>query len=358
MKKRVLHVINSLSMGGAETLLANSLSPGGLNEHTENYLLYFNKSSILEKILDKNVKVICLNYKGGFDIFRIIREIKKVITENKIEIVHTHLTPAGVYTHLICPADVAHVHTIHSTYSMENETRWIMRFIDRHLFLKRKNCNIISLSEYTKADLLNTIKFRGKIFVLNNFVADRYFNLPARQYHRPVNKLNLVAAGALKELKNFEYLLQVFENLTNEEIYLDIYGEGNKDPYEAIIKNKNLKVRMMGRADDMATVIQNYDVFIMPSKFEGFPLSVFEAMAAGVPLMLSDIAPLKSIVKEYALYFQLNDAVKTAGQITAVLQNKINISQMAAQAKIYAEKTVRRDIYINNLLDIYNQLLL
>ncbi len=358
MKKKVLHVINSLTIGGAETLLANSLSPGGLNEHTENYLLYFNHTSILEHLIDKNVKIICLNYKGGFDILRILRETREVIVENKIDIVHTHLTPAGVYTHLVCPADVAHAHTIHSTYSMEKETRWFMRFIDRHLFLKRKNCNIISLSDYTKADLLNTIKFRGQIFVLNNFVADRYFNLPAREFHRPLNKLNLVAVGALKELKNFEYLLQVFENLTNEEIYLDIYGEGNKAAYEAIIKNKNLRVRMMGRADDMARVIQNYDLFIMPSKFEGFPLSVFEAMAAGVPLMLSDITPLKSIVKEHALYFQLNDAVKTAEQITAVLYNKIDIAQLAVQAKIYAERTVRRDIYINNLLDIYNQLLL
>ena len=169
--------------------------------------------------------------------------------------------------------------------------------------------------------------------------------------------MNLVAAGALKELKNFEYLLQVFENLTNEEIYLDIYGEGNKDPYEAIIKNKNLKVRMMSRADDMATVIQNYDLFIMPSKFEGFPLSVFEAMAAGVPLMLSDIAPLKSIVKEHAIYFQLNDAEKTAKQILTVQQNKIDISSMAVKAKLYAGKTVTRDIYIKNLLKIYDHLL-
>ncbi len=357
MKKKVLHVINSLTIGGAETLLVNSLSSGGLNEHTENYLLYFNQSSKLEHLIDKNVKIICLNYKGGFDILRILREIRKVIVEKKIDIVHTHLTPAGIYTYLVCPAGVAHVHTIHSTYSMEKETRWFMRFIDRHIFLKRKNCNIISLSEYTKADLLNTIKFRGKIFVLNNFVDDRYFNLPDRKYNRSVNKLNLVAVGALKELKNFEYLLQVFENLINEEIYLDIYGEGNKAEYETIIKNKNLKVRMMGREDDMATVIQHYDLFIMPSKFEGFPLSVFEAMAAGVPLMLSDIAPLKSIVKEHALYFQLNDEVKTAEQITAILHHKINIAQLAVQAKMYAERTARRDIYINNLLDIYNQLL-
>lgn len=356
MKKKVLHVINSLTIGGAETLLVNSLSPGGLNEHTENYLLYFNKSSNLEKLIDLNVKIICLSYKGGFDIIRLLRDIKNIITENKIEIVHSHLTPAGVYTHLVCPANVPHVHTIHSTYSMEKETRWFMRFIDRHLFLERKNCNIISLSGYTKADLLNALKFKGKIWVLNNFVADRYFNLPQKQYNKNTTKLHLVAVGALKELKNFEYLLEVFEHLTDKEIYLDIYGDGDKVKYETIIEDKKLKIRMMGRIDDMATVIQQYDLFIMPSKFEGFPLAVFEAMAAGIPLMLSAIDPLMSIVKDNAIYFQLDNARATAGQITAIYQNEIDIKEMAIQAKAYAEKTVRRDIYTKRLLDIYDQL--
>ncbi len=112
----------------------------------------------------------------------------------------------------------------------------------------------------------------------------------------------------------------------------------------------------MGRINDMATVIQQYDIFIMPSKFEGFPLSVFEAMAAGVPLMLSDIAPLSNIVKDNAIYFQLDNAAETAEKLMAVKQNNTDITQMAIKAKTYAEQTVRRDIYIKKLLDIYDQL--
>lgn len=357
MKTRVLHVINSLNTGGAETLLANSLAPGGLNEHTENFLLYFNKSSGLLNLIDKKVTVICLNYTGGSDLFRLLQTIRKTIIEKKIDIVHTHLTPAGVYTHLVCPPNVPQVHTIHSTYSMEKETRWFMRFIDRHLFLKRKRCNIISLSDFTRDDLLRTIHIPGKIFVLNNFVADRYFSLPPKQYMAKANTLRLVAAGTLKELKNFEYLLDVFACLSDRAISLDIFGEGDKTRYQTVIDNKNLNITMKGHIDDMSTVIQDYDLFIMPSKFEGFPLTVFEAMAAGVPLMLSDIAPLRSIVKDNAIYFPLDDASKVAGQLTGIRQNYKEIINMAVKADTYAKKTVRRDIYIKNLLEIYNQLL-
>lgn len=356
MKKRVLHVINSLTIGGAETLLANSLSPGGLNNYTDNFLVYFNKSSHLRDIIDKNVNVICLQYKGGFDIFRVLKRLRHIIKANQIDIVHTHLTPAGLYTHLMCPSAIPHVHTIHSTLSMDNETRPVMRFLDRQLFFKKSNCNIISLSNFTKENFLQTIPFKGKIFVLNNFVADRYFDLPEKKYNHHKKILRLVAVGALKELKNFEYLLDIFEYLSGLDIYLDIYGEGDKSKYETIIKDKDLKIRMMGSVNDMSTVLPDYDLFIMPSKFEGFPLSVFEAMAAGIPLMLSDIPPLKTIVHKHALYFKLNDAAGTADMIKEIFHGNIDINSMALQAKAFAATTAKREIYIQRLLNIYEQL--
>jgi glycosyltransferase involved in cell wall biosynthesis len=95
----------------------------------------------------------------------------------------------------------------------------------------------------------------------------------------------------------------------------------------------------------------------MSSTNEGFPLSVFEAMAAGVPVMLTNIAPLTEIVKDNAIYFKLNDAAGAAEKLIAVQQNKTDINNMAVKAKAYAEETVRREIYIKNLLKIYNQLL-
>ncbi|MBK8519917.1 MAG: glycosyltransferase family 4 protein [Chitinophagaceae bacterium] len=186
-------------------------------------------------------------------------------------------------------------------------------------------------------------------------MADRYFDLPPKQVTRQANKLHLVAVGALKELKNFEYLLEIFAYLTDQEIYLDIYGDGDKVKCETIIENKTLKIRMMGRIDDMATVIQQYDLLLCHQNLKGFHCLFLEAMAAGLPLLLSDIAPL-TIVKDNAIYFQLDNAQATAGQITAIYQNEINIQEMAVQAKVYAEKTVRRDIYIKRLLDIYDQI--
>lgn len=356
MKKKVLHVINSMQPGGAEVLLTNSLSPGGLSGHTVNHLAYFMGSSYLLDKLDKDVQVHLLNYKGAKDIVRLIRDLRKIIVDNKIDIVHTHLNPAGLYTHIACPPDIPQVHTLHTTYSMDKETSKFKLWLEKHFYFLKKNTNVILLSDFIKQDFLNALPFKGNAFVLNNFVPDSYFDIKINDVKKEPGQLKIIAIGTLKPLKNFEYLLQVFRYLKNENISLDIYGGGNKEAYEAVIKETGVKVKMMGHANNLEAILSLYDLFIMPSKFEGFPLSVFEAMAAGLPLMLSDIAPLKSIVKDNAVYFKLDNAKPTANTLIAILQKNIDINVLALNAKTYAEKMVKRDLYISRLMAIYKTL--
>jgi glycosyltransferase involved in cell wall biosynthesis len=354
MKKKVLHVINSLNAGGAETLLVNSLAPGGLQEHTDNMVVYFQGTSELEKKIDKRITCHSLNYKGLLSLPATLKKLRRIIKEQQIDIVHSHLNPAGFYTHLVCP--VPHVHTLHTIYSKNTETKPIKLFLEKELFFKKKKCNIILLSEFIKEDFLKTVPFRGKTFVLNNFVEDIFFRPTAKTYTAGSGSLKLIAVGRLSEVKNFEYLLEVFSHLKDTGIELDIYGGGNIKKYEQLIKKAGLKINMKGHNNNIGDVIGNYDLFIMPSKFEGFPLSLFEAMASGIPLMLSDIASLNSIVKEHALYFSLHDAAGTARILKGIAAGTININSMAANAQEFARKTAKREMYIKNLLHIYDQL--
>ncbi len=353
---QVLHVINSLLVGGAETLLAHSLAPGGLNEYADNCVVYFRGDSHLSGIIDKRVRTICLDYKGRTDIVRVLKQLRSLIIDNKVDVVHTHLSPSGLYTHLICPPAIPQVHTLHTTYSMDTHTRRILLFLERHLYFKSKKCSIICLSDSAREDIVKAIPFKGRAFVLNNFVADSYFANPVKKYDASKSALKLVAVGSLKELKNFEYLLEIFACCRDEEIYLDIYGNGAATKYENVITNKALKVRMMGENINIAEVLKQYDLFIMPSKYEGFPLSLFEAMASGVPVMVSNIAPLKSIVKDNGIYFDLDNAEATARVIRSIYHKEIDINVFAEKAKLYAEQTVKRETYIKRLLAIYEQL--
>lgn len=358
MKKRVLHVINSLTIGGAEMLLVNSLSPGGLNEHVENYLVYFIKGGdYLSRLVDKDVKQICLDYKGGSDVVRLLRELRGIIRENKIDVIHTHLTPSNIYVNLIRPKNIPQLHTLHIAYTTDLETRHSLKWLERRLFFNKKYCNLIFLSEFNKQDFLGNIKFEGQSFVVPNFVQDDFFEHNPKLFTGDKNRtLRLIAIGNFRLQKNYFYLLEIFKYLKGHYVSLDIYGGGELEKYKQVIDENQLNVTLKGQVTNVNDVIADYDLFIMSSTNEGFPLSVFEAMAAGVPVMLTNIPPLREIVKDNALYFELDDAPKAAQQIIAIQQNKTDISEMAIKAKGYAEITVRRNIYIKKLLNIYDQL--
>ncbi len=356
MKKNVLHIINALTPDGAENLLVNSLAAGGLQEYTNNVLVYFRGTSPIENRIDAAVKVICLDYKGIFDLPRALLKLRKIIKEHKIELVHSHLNPASFYTYLCCPPNVPQVHTMHTIYSMNTQTPRIKLYLEKVLYLTKKSCNLIFLTDYAKEDFLKSVSFKGRSFVLNNFIQDDYFKDTAKVYAADSCVLKIVAVGRLVKLKNFEYLLEAFSYLKDREIYLDIYGAGDIAGFEKQISATGIKVRMMGHSYELDKKFTNYDLFIMPSKYEGFGLALFEAMAAGVPAMASNIAPLKSIAKDNAIYFDLDNAEALATAIIQIFEKKTDINSLAKKAQGYAEKTVRRDIYIKKLLEIYGKL--
>jgi glycosyltransferase involved in cell wall biosynthesis len=353
---KVLHIINSLSVGGAETLLANSLASGGLNDFTDNTLVYFQGDSYLSSIIDKSVKIICLNYVKWTDTIKLLSQLRGIIVEGKYDIVHTHLNPASFYTYFICPSDIPLVHTMHITYSMQTEMRPILLFLEKQLYFKSKNCNIICLSDYTKNDFLRSLHFKGNLFVLNNFVPDTCFVNPLKTYAHDRSDLKMVAVGSLTERKNYEYLLDVFTYLRSQEISLDIYGKGDKTKYEKIISNKKLKIRMMGENTNISDILRNYDLFIMPSKFEGFPLALFEAMASGLPVLISNTPSLREIVLDNGIYFNLNNEEETANILKSILNKGIDINDYAHKAKIYAKQIVNKGAYLDKVMTIYHQL--
>jgi len=355
---KVLHVINSMTIGGAEMLLANTFSPGGLQEYADNILVYFNGSSPLLSKIDPAVKVICLDYSDIRRLPSVLRKLRKIITENKIDIIHSHLTPADIYVNLARPKHIPLVHTLHIAYTTDFETRPVLKLLERKLFFDKKYCNLIFLSDFAKKDFLDNIPYKGSAYVLNNFIDDAFFDHPTRmQQHTKEKGLKMIAIGNFRHQKNYFYLLEIFKHLKEYNIHLDIYGGGDIEKYQAIINENSLNITLKGQVNDINAVIPGYDLFIMSSTNEGFPLSVFEAMAAGIPVMLSNIPPLKNIVKENAVYFELDNASAAASQVISMYNNSSGIFEMAEKGRTYAENTVRKKLYIKKLMGIYEDVI-
>jgi glycosyltransferase involved in cell wall biosynthesis len=270
-------------------------------------------------------------------------------------VIHTHLNPAGWYTALVCPKDIPQVHTLHISYSDDTDSRKSLVRLERNLLLERKDKNFITLSPRLREDLLQCVNIKGEVYVLSNFIQDSFFEpTPVKPPHS--RHFRMVAIGNIRPQKNYDYLLDVFSHLKDSNISVDIYGYGDPARLRERAERENIPVHFKGPAKDSRDIYWRYDAFIMPSKFEGFGLSAYEAMASEVPAILSDLEAFSSLIGDNALYIPLDDARASADIIRGAAENRGALIARAAKAKAYTSATVTRDKYVSSLMSIYEDI--
>ena len=131
-------------------------------------------------------------------------------------------------------------------------------------------------------------KLQNKRTIIFNAVKREFFEAK----RKPVNGL-IVTCGRLEEQKNHILLIKAFFNVVkkNPNAYLHIYGEGSlKDYLQSLIDNLGLNhsVKLMGQTNDVVSVLEKADVFVLSSFYEGMPNALMEAMAVGVPCIATD----------------------------------------------------------------------
>jgi len=125
--------------------------------------------------------------------------------------------------------------------------------------------------------------------------------LPSRRPTGP--ELVIGTAGRLVELKGIEYLLSAAARLLNEfpNLRLEIAGSGpQREKLEALAADAGLgeQVRFLGWIDDIRSVLSRWDVFVMPSLEEGFPIAALDAMAAALPVVASRVGGVPELIED------------------------------------------------------------
>lgn len=136
---------------------------------------------------------------------------------------------------------------------------------------------------------------------------------------------NIISIGRLHSVKNFATLIQVFSRLlkVHPHLTLTIYGEGvERLNLEHLIHSLGLqdKVLLPGAIQNIQSALGNADLFIFPSRYEGFPNALCEAMAVGLPVIASDCAGNIDVVRDGidGRLFPVGD-IQTLTQITLEL---------------------------------------
>lgn len=222
---------------------------------------------------------------------RYIHNIIKIIKENKYNIVHIHGNSATMYIDVLAAKlGGANVRIAHSHNSTCNH-----KII--HSFLK-KPLNKIVTEPVACSEVAGKWIFDKKFKVINNGIdINKFtFNQSIRDEYRKKlgisNKFVIGHVGHFSYQKNHQYLIEVFSEVVkrNPSAILILIGDGKlKCDVEIQINQLGLQdnVLMLGKRSDTAQLMQAMDIFVFPSRFEGLPVVLVEAQAAGLECIVS-----------------------------------------------------------------------
>lgn len=349
-RNKIIHCINSLGTGGAEILLKNTIEL--LNEY-EHVICYLNKPDDLLPYF-QNCTVYCLQHYSVRNIGRTIIKLRSIIIRHNPEIIHAHLFDSTLIARLAKPSSIRFYFTIHNLLSEDAfKINKLSLFLEKLTYSKRQI--IISVSNAVLKDYNEWVGVKGKSYVLYNFVQESFFNLSINN-NRDIKKgLKLVAIGNLRRQKNYELLIESFTYLKDLPVSLDIYGSGDIEAdLSKRIEKCGVNIKLKGRTNNVLSLLPEYDAYIMPSLFEGFGIAPMEAMAYGMPVLLSDIEVFKELAEEIPIYFNPYDSISMANAIKYAYYNWDYIKGKAAHGKSLILAKASKDVYINNLKKIYN----
>ena len=345
---RILHIIDSLGVGGAEMLVVNLLN--SLKGY-ELHLIVLRKPDTLSASIKSQCRVTFLDFKSYRSIPKCIVSIRNYIKKNRIDIVHSHLYWSNVISRLSASNKEYLFNCIQNLSSKANYIpNRLSLYLEKLTYKKRHH--IIAVSQSVLDDFDEWVGVKGPATILYNVIDDIFFKtLPKKNFSD--NSVKLVAVGTFKKQKNYGYVMQAFKNLPPR-FSLDIYGEGPlKETLQTEINANRLNIRLCGLRRDMHELLPAYDAYVMSSAYEGFSLALMEAMACGLPSFLSDIPVQRESAGSAAVYFDLNDTGDFANKIIDAFTDTGNLKIMSKAAVERANLLARKDGYIQKLSFLY-----
>lgn len=315
MKINILFIITKLELGGAQKQLLSLIER--LDREKYNIALFTAKRGLLlgDALRIKGIKIRQSPFLGRpinpIKDFIAFLELYAFILRNKIDIVHTHSSKAGILGRVAAGLAKVKVivHTVHGWSFNDCQPFYIRRFFIRlERICAKFTDKIIVVSDCDKQrGLKNRIGREDKYEIVFYGINEQDFDLKDDSLKHELgikdNEITVTMVSCLKPQKSpvdfvrLAYLVQ--QKLSNVKFIL--VGDGVLRPkIEGLIDKLNLKkqVILLGWRRDIGRILSITDIFVLTSLWEGFPVSVLEAASAGIPVVATDTGGIKEVIED------------------------------------------------------------
>lgn len=235
-------------------------------------------------------------------------------------------------------------HERYGTFPLSSNWRVILYYLSRKLsfFISRSADRVITVSHVAREHIIKKgLAHQTQCVVIHNGVQENFWATPRSLNTQPVNdgSPTILYYGGFEKRKNISPLVEAFKHLktTIRNLKLVIIGDlsGNHALHEVLNDND---IKCLGFVSDQETIalLSSATCLAYPSLNEGFGLPLVEAMAAGCPVVCSDIPVFKELSGDAAVYCDTTDYRKLSQALSLVILDKERQIKMRTEGKIRA----------------------
>lgn len=294
-----------------------------------------------------------------------LRQLSKIVKNNGFKFIHCHSTIGGICSRLV--GHRQHIQVIYTAHGFQffkgsSYLSWLLVYpIEKYLSYFTDVLITINKEDFE----LSKAKLHAKKILYVPGIGidvDRISNLKVDKQEKrsslgiPQNAIIVLSVGELSDRKNHSTVLKAVSTLKNYNIYYVVCGIGdNKDKLLSLAKEKNFdgRLKLLGYRTDIVEIMKASDLFVFPSLLEGLPVSLMEAMAAGLPIIASNIRGNTDLIKngKNGYLFNPNDIKEIQKNIIQLINNQSKMDTFCSvgQKEVTAYDKAVINKYMNNI---------
>lgn len=305
----VLVLDTVMDRGGAEAMIMNYMR--NINRDVIKFDFLTNRdyrAAYEDEIESLGGKVyhMCPMYPGKFRQYK--REVREFLKQHpEYQIIHSNLEERSYFAlkeakKLGVPVRISHSHNRPLGFNLKLIMRYYFRFMLKYYNTHMFSCGVEA------GDWLYGKKNRDKVIVMNNAIDAKQYTYDADKSLAMREKLGVSGktvighVGRFFAQKNHPFLIDIFKAIHDKDadtVLLLVGGGEQDDRLKNEMKQKVADlgltdcVQFLGVREDVNEVMQAFDLFLLPSLFEGLPVTMVEAQASGLPCVISDKVPIQ-----------------------------------------------------------------
>jgi len=371
-KKKIIFVITGTGVGGAEKMLYHTIK--GLDPACYSVrLCSLKKKGVYANRLEgEGVNVYSLDMKdedtlsGWFDSIRVLMLLALYFLKEKPVIVHSFLFRANILARIA--ALLTGVPVVISSVRVMGGEKPYSRFIERATAFMADH--YVAVSEQVKAHLQRSSGIAElKISTIYNGILVETGNQSDKTAYMSCAGLHaddrlVMTAGRLHRQKGFDCLIHAMAvvHAAYPRVKLLILGEGEEENnLKKLARSLELidTIQFMGLRPDVDRLLHCIDLFVLPSRWEGLPNAVLEAMAAGKPVVATEVGGIPELVVQgvTGVIVPPQDVQALAEAIKALLSDEPRALTMGAAGRERVQRHFSIDAMIAKTEALYQELL-